>query len=92
MVNRQLPRATHPDSELCTPCAKCVCVERMQNTLFEFGVSIGKENDNRLSSANSLVPESSDVVRNSITDTKSSAETPEVPATCFLGMLQASAH
>ena len=64
----------------------------MQNTLFEFGVSTGKENDNRLSSANSLGPKSSDVVGDSITDTQSSAETPEVPATCFWGMLQASAH
>ena len=54
----------------------------MQKT-FEFGVSIGKEYDDKLSSADSLCPKSSDVVGDSITDTQSSAETPEVSATCL---------
>ena len=55
----------------------------MQKTL-EFGVSTGKENDDRLSSADSLGPESSDVVGDSMIDTQSSAETPKVHATCLV--------
>ena len=48
----------------------------MQKALLEFGGSTGEKNDDRLSSADSLGPESSDVVGNSITDSQSSAETP----------------
>ena len=64
----------------------------MQKTLFEFGVSTGEKNDDRLSSADSLGPESSDVVGNSITDSQSSAETPANTCNMSWSMLQASAH
>ena len=64
----------------------------MQKTLFEFGVSTGEKNDDRLSSADSLGPESSDVVGNSITDSQSSAETPVSTCNMSWSMLQASAH
>ena len=64
----------------------------MQKMLFEFGVSTGEQYDDRLSSADSLGPESSDVVGNSITDSQSSAETPASTCNMSWGMLQASAH
>ena len=64
----------------------------MQNTLFEFGVSTGENNDDRLSSVDSLGPQSSDVVGNSITDSQSSAETPASNCNMSWDMLQASAH
>ena len=52
--------------------------------LFEFCVSTGEESDDRLSSAeSSLGPESSDVVGDSVTDTRSSTETSNVPVTCL---------